>query len=354
MPGTILGATLSAMFPERISRAVLDGVADSFDYMKGGWLTNLQDTDLMFARFADYCFQGGEKHCTMWHPDGPAVIIENFAKVVAHFKANPIGIPGNDTRGPDIVTYSDLKHLFWQRLYNPLSHFPLLATVLHGLSKGNGSALLATKLKGHEEVEKGLPEACKKDGPYSASCFPSGLGLFEATAGIMCSDAEPQTNMTKEEYWEYAQTLMSDSKLIGDTWGTIRVPCTNWHARPKWRYEGDFVNKTAHPIMFIGNTIDNVTPIRNAFRMSKGFEGSVVLHQDSEGHCSTSSPSFCTGRTLRHYFQTGELPAEGTVCKPAAQPFDGFSEDEQPPLPEGETDEALWKAMITLNRAWGV
>lgn len=34
--GTILGATLSAMYPKRIKRALLDGVANSHDYMAGG------------------------------------------------------------------------------------------------------------------------------------------------------------------------------------------------------------------------------------------------------------------------------------------------------------------------------
>lgn len=38
--GTILGATLAAMYPERISRALLDGVADSHDYMAGGTATH--------------------------------------------------------------------------------------------------------------------------------------------------------------------------------------------------------------------------------------------------------------------------------------------------------------------------
>lgn len=342
------------MFPERIARAVLDGVADSFDYMNGEWLTNLQDTDLLIPRFADYCWQGGEENCAVWHADGPAVIIENFGNAVSDLKSHPMGIPGNDTRGPDIVTYSDLKRVFWQYMYNPLANFSKLARILDGISQGNGTALLATKKPAHEKFNKGLPAACEKDGPYSPSCYPDGTGLFEATAGIMCTDAIDQTNMTKAEYWSYAQQLMSDSRLIGDTWGTIRLPCTAWHARPTWRYEGNFVNTTAHPIMLIGNTVDSVTPLRNAFRMAEGFEGSVVLHQDSEGHCSYASPSLCTGRTLRRYFQTGELPAKGTICEPNRLPLDGFSEEEKPALPEGETDEELWRAMVSLNRVWGV
>lgn len=90
--------------------------------------------------------------------------------------------------------------------------------------------------------------------------------------------------------------------------------------------------------------------MRNAITMSKGFEGSAILQQDSEGHCSSAGVSFCTARAIRGYFQTGELPETGTICLPARLPLDGFSEEENPALPEGETDEELWAAMVDMNK----
>ena len=119
---------------------------------------------------------------------------------------------------------------------------------------------------------------------------------------------------------------------------------------PRWRYEGNFTAHTASPVLFVSNTVDNVTPIGNAITMSKGFEGSVVLQQDSIGHCSLSSPSFCTARNVREYFQTGKLPKKGTVCTPDRLPLDGFSEEKEPVIPEGETDEELWRAMVALAK----
>jgi hypothetical protein len=64
----------------------------------------------------------------------------------------------------------------------------------------------------------------------------------------------------------------------------------------------------------------------------------------------TKINSFCTARTVRHYFQTGELPKVGTVCSPERLPLDGFSEEEEPAIPKGETDEELWKAMVGVNK----
>ena len=52
---------------------------------------------------------------------------------------------------------------------------------------------------------------------------------------------------------------------------------------------------------------------------------------------------------MRTYFQTGELPKEDTVCMPNRVPLDGYSEEMDPPLPEGETDEELWKAIVGVD-----
>ena len=43
------------------------------------------------------------------------------------------------------------------------------------------------------------------------------------------------------------------------------------------------VSNTSHPILFIANTADNVTPLRSALANAQGFPGSVVMIQDSYG-----------------------------------------------------------------------
>ncbi|RMX88077.1 hypothetical protein D0869_01892 [Hortaea werneckii] len=361
--GSILGATLSAMFPERIHRAVLDGVADSHDYMAGGWTSNLNDTDLIFAKMAEHCWEGGA-NCALWDEDGPAVIAENVQKIMADIMANPISVPGTEMHGPVVITSNDLKRLFRTVVYWPLRDFPFLARVLHDLSERNGTSLALWLYEQRPEIGKPLSEACLQDGPYSPACFPGG-DSEGASAGIACSDGPgDRLSQTKKEYREYATNLTSQSRLMGESWATIQLPCTAWHARPHWRYEGNFHNKTAHPILFAGNTIDPVTPLQNAFKMASGFEGAGVLHQDSEGHCTYSGLSMCSMKAIRHYFQTGELPGKvgglrdwdgwdgiGALCETDRRPFDGYSGDsEMPELPDGEIDKALWYAMIELNR----
>ncbi|KAK5114140.1 hypothetical protein LTR62_002710 [Meristemomyces frigidus] len=372
--GTVLGATLTAMYPDRINRAVLDGVADSHDYMAGGWATNLRDTDMIWTKLADYCWQGGKKNCPVWHEDGPAVIAQNLAVTLQDLQQNPIGVPQTKSSGPALITANDFARLIFAVVYNPLKIFPLLVQVLHDLSTRNGTSLANWA---HTQRPAGLNEPlsdqCSNDGPYSPACFErdadpkGGIISWDATYAIACSDASStRVNDTKAEFATYVDLLTSQSRLIGAAWAGIMLPCTAWHARAHWRYEGDFHARTAEPILFVGNSIDPVTPLYNAFMMAKGYKGAGVLHQNSEGHCTYGSVSLCSGRAIRRYFQSGELPGKigglkdeewagfGLLCEPDLLPLGGYDGEGPgvPDMPKGEEDEELWKALVGLNRVW--
>ncbi|KAG9672194.1 hypothetical protein KCU99_g2542, partial [Aureobasidium melanogenum] len=349
--GTVLGATLADLYPDRVNRMILDGVVDSFDWYQGTLTTSHQDTDLELDKFAEYCWRGGPNNCSLYHKDGPNSIDQRFSAITQNLKRNPIGVPGTDKFPPDLATYSDLQRLFLGVSYTPLYSFQGLATIMAQLENGDATSLVQGRRGAAEVLASGHSEECLEDGPYSDACNPYIMGDFDdmVMMSILCSDAKPQTNMTKEQYWHYMQDEMKESKMLGDIGARKRLFCTQWHARPRWPYTGHLNATTAHPILFIGNTIDNVTPIRNAYKMSKGFSGSIVLRLDTEGHSSGASVSLCTTKAVRTYFQTGKLPKEGTVCLPNRVPLDGYSEEQDPPLPEGETDEELWKAIVGVN-----
>jgi len=79
--------------------------------------------------------------------------------------------------------------------------------------------------------------------------------------------------------------------------------------------------------------------------MAKGFPDSVVLTQNSDGHCTLSAPSLCVAKYIRRYFQDGILPAPGTVCEVDYLPFIGSvaPDDEMSAL--SEDDKVLLEAM---------
>jgi hypothetical protein len=49
--------------------------------------------------------------------------------------------------------------------------------------------------------------------------------------------------------------------------------------------------------------------------MAMYFEGAVVLEQNSLGHSTGAAYSDCTAGWMQKYFETGELPEQGTVCQ---------------------------------------
>nr|OQO23566.1 hypothetical protein B0A51_09204 [Rachicladosporium sp. CCFEE 5018] len=294
------------------------------------------DTDLEFVKLGEYCWLGGPINCPLYDEDGPAAIIESVAKIIADFVMS-------------------LSRVFRDIVYHPLREFTVTAQILYDISQRNGSSFASYK-RAHLEprLDHALGEACLSDGPYSEAC---GGDDGAASFAIACSDGQSRLGQTKESYREYARKIQAQSRLIGEEWAVIQLACTAWHARPAWRYDGNFTAKTAHPILFVGNTIDPVTPRRNIALMKKGFVGAGELHVDTEGHCTYATVSMCAGRVLREYFQTGKLPKaeEGEqvkVCSPDRLPFDAYTELADVPLSEGETDAEMWEALVGLNRIW--
>ncbi|KAJ5531922.1 hypothetical protein N7494_008474 [Penicillium frequentans] len=299
--GSVLGATFAAMQPGRIHRLVVDGVCDSRDYYAGNWLKNLQDADSTLQKFFEYCHEAGPESCPL-ALDNLHATTAVYYDILADVASNPVAVPESMTRGPDIITYSDVHAMVIQSLYSPMALFPTMARLLADLSHRNGSSFADFKAKNLKAT-------------HEPGYNP------EALSGVLCADGKDIHGIAKGEYREYWKTLRNQSQAVGDEWATVRLPCAGWHVRPNWAFDGSFVQNTSHPLLFIGNSYDPVTPIRNAVTMSSGFSDSVVLQQDSLGHCSTAAPSKCTANFVRLYFQTGELPPLGTICEVDERPF---------------------------------
>lgn len=338
--GTILGNTLVSLFPERIRRAVLDGVADAVDYSASpGWLSNLQNTDEALQMLYQSCFQGGSACPLFQENDTGASSIESRVNgFLDNLAQNPLPTVHNGTT--ELVTYGDVRQVMFKSTYGPTQYYPMLAQILSDLMCGNTTLMIPrlqhVELPGNqEEPEEDAtirePNIRNEAVPFPKEHYQHG---DEATAAILCGDSDPLTSLTKPQFNKYIADLESQSKLFGSLWAKIKLTCTHWPAsiRPSQanRFGGPFKSAASDydprgaPVLFIGNTFDNVTPLRNAHRMSKGHEKSVVLTQESAGHCSVfSAPSECTRKVIRRYFALGELPDKGTICKVDRLPFDG-------------------------------
>lgn len=317
--GTYLGLTFAAMYPDRIHRLRVDGVVDADDYRKVLWTGNLRDTEKEVHQFYYHCARAGFPACALANATGETTVGDVEARtqsIINSLLHNPLPVIGPN---PEVITYSDAKHLIFAGLYMPTINFPVIAKLLAGVEQGNGT-LFADMLRPYHELTCQVgPETYGN----TVTPFNGATGILspDATMAISCADGDDQSWMTKEQYSEYWKDLAQISPAIGPMWAMFRMYCIHYSARPVHRFTAPFEANTSHPILLIGTTADPVTPLKNAFKMSKGYPGSVVLTQNSTGHTSNSVRSSCTVGHIRTYFHTGELPPEGTVCEPDEMPF---------------------------------
>lgn len=224
------------------------------------------------SSFYTYCSQAGPLRCAFHTGKTPNDISARLSALLAKIKRQPLPVPD----GAEIITYSDVKTMIFSSLYKPLYTFPKVAKVLADIEKGDGKSMV--------EYQKEKFECVCEPGkePLSDPGFDSGWA-------IACSDGEVVED-TLEDVHEYLGVLLKQSETMGGRWASIRIGCSGWKIRPEGLvYNGTFAANTSWPLLFVGNSADPVTPIRNARKMSKGYEGAVVLEQNSEGVSSLGS-----------------------------------------------------------------
>ncbi|KZO89839.1 hypothetical protein CALVIDRAFT_569600 [Calocera viscosa TUFC12733] len=94
--GTILGATFSAMFPDKVHRVLLDGVSsarlyttDMFDWGRSG----MDDTNKVWTGFLSSCAKAGPDRCTLAKGnDTESSIRQRFDKMVDSLIEQPVRI----------------------------------------------------------------------------------------------------------------------------------------------------------------------------------------------------------------------------------------------------------------------
>ncbi|KAJ7199294.1 TAP-like protein-domain-containing protein [Mycena haematopus] len=294
--GSVLGATFAAMFPQKVGRLVIDGVVDSEDYFAAKWHTSLIDADKVWMAFIHGCVAAGPSGCPLFAPT-TAELHEKVDQIYASVRARPIPVRTNTSFG--LVDWTMVRSAIFTSLYTPYATFPTLARALADLSEGNGTAMF--KLSEQPAFECG--------------CDPSQYlfeHLREAAFGILCNDGKRLSPEYEDVVAHYRDSSQTSS--WADVWEPLRMPCLAWPQFPKDHFQGPFVANTSFPLLLVGNTADPVTPLWAAKKMSQGFAGSVVLTQDSPGHCSIAAVSICTLKHIRQYFLEGMLPVPGTVC----------------------------------------
>ncbi|KAL2857267.1 TAP-like protein-domain-containing protein [Aspergillus pseudoustus] len=342
--GTVLGATFAALFPDRVERMVLDGVVDSDKYYSGVGSEPVGDADAIFDKFALYCDQLGAE-CPFYAAGGPTAIKESYQELENALLNSSMSVLPSRTRGPEVATWTDLKAVLRIAVYQPLAGFSFLADIASDLLRGNGAKLADFK---HAMRSPTCPsDECLAAGPWSTACQVSGQNELYASSAILCSDAEYMQSADEDSFKQHWRSLQKLSNSVGDYWSHVRLNCAAWSVKPKWGMSVPVSGNTSYPLLFVNNILDPVTPLQSAKHMTGAFPGSVLLQQDSEGHCTLAAPSMCVSTSIRRYFQAGELPAVGTVCNADLKPMLGNSSKIEEEYSTRSMDEAvLYRALL--------
>jgi pimeloyl-ACP methyl ester carboxylesterase len=303
--GTFLGNTFASMFPSRVGKMVLDGVVDADEYLFNLGNVSLHDNEKVMDSFYEYCASAGEPLCPLaYEPDGsfPEKIKERVQFIVQSLYHSPL--PVSSIKGPDVITYSDIKKILFSSLYSPAATFPFIGPLLHQIGIGNGSA---------------LAQGLRPIHVYSCPLSPGNSTMEDVVAqaiqqrialtSILCSDGNDVRNTTFDEFTRHFEFMSKLSPTSGALWVTLPLKCIHWPIRSVYRFTGPFSAKTANPILWIGNTADPVTPLVSARKMRQQFEGSGLVVVEGNGHCSIAvegPAGRCALRRIRGYFQDSE------------------------------------------------
>ncbi|KAL0575361.1 hypothetical protein V5O48_006612 [Marasmius crinis-equi] len=309
--GTALGATLAAMFPDRIERLILDGVLETNAYYSGDWSVQLETADKALQLFFDECFQVGPDKCA-FHASSSDEIKKNVFDLLEAVRLNPVPVYDGPTSAYGIIDYAALKMALQQVTRSPyFGDYPLLAEGLASLKSGNGSAifeLLAQEVYGTNANESALNAA------YTIE------RTRETEIAVSCSDMQEITDKPAD-LLAYFEKINNISVFV-DFLLPQRIRCSGWKIHPQ-HFTGPITGNTSFPILFIANTADPVTPVSTAKSMSERFPGSVVSIQDSGAHTSISAPSQCTIGRIVDYLINGKLPeADSASCPVDVKPFE--------------------------------
>ena len=293
---------------------VLDGVLDFNDYYKSAKdpHVDIGDADLALDNFFGACQAAGPNVCAIW-ANGTRETRMHFFEADQRILEEPIPIAGYG-----LLTWPLWRSGVYNALYRPAEGFPLIAgaarEILDGAAGPNIRAYLSIVQGAASSTDTYLsdPQTGLSNGPNAGtliSCADSGGDSKVPSTIELAADLE-----------RYEQV----SAFFGCISLQYVAICAGANLAAKSRFHGTFANiTTATPILFVGNTADPTTPIRNAHSMAGAFPGSRVLTIKGTGHISHNAvrDSHCATQWIAPYFRNGTLPPIGTVCDGMQAPF---------------------------------
>ncbi|KAI5269521.1 hypothetical protein E4T47_07021 [Aureobasidium subglaciale] len=296
--GTLLGATVAAMFPDKIDRMYLDGNIDPTDYYHGDGSTSLSSFDSAVAQFFDLCADATSPYCPLANGQSGSQLLNAYAQFLADLDANRI--TAKDSTGSLITAYQ-IKEKMFNVLYSP-TKFIGFAIELNDIYKTKTAVSTTSRL-----AKRYNPD------PWTAK----NVSAPNAIKAISGGDYSRTNAATLDRFRDLRKLYISKSNYGGESALGNQYSQETWLVDAKERFGGSFKGiETKTPILFVNTLYDPVTPLDAALSSSSGFLRSVVKRHSGVGHCSNQTPSKALNADIAAYFASAKLPDVSIITNP--------------------------------------
>ncbi|WP_265523463.1 alpha/beta hydrolase [Oerskovia flava] len=320
--GTILGATYSALFPDRVRALVLDGTIDPVEWSGKGSSDSIGTRTRQgagatetFDEFTRLCAEAGSEGCALAALGDPADVVED---VYAALRESPVEVPISEDETVRI-TYGDVVGLAFQSLYNTAG-WQDLALAFAELAVLTGVSGPSMRAQGGDLPIVG--DLLRRLG--LAEDYPSIGGALAS----MCMDTHNPLRS-----WQYPAHADAQDELyphFGRMRAWVGAQCAPVLVRDTDAYTGPWEQTTQEPVLVIGTRFDPATPYSFTEPYAAHYPDARVLTVEGWGH-TTLGASVCADAAIARYLVDGEAPTEAT-CEQDLVPFG-------PALRAAESDE---------------
>jgi pimeloyl-ACP methyl ester carboxylesterase len=296
--GTFIGNTYANLFPNNIRAMVIDGVLDPELWSSGSQiLSDRTNTQKEFDEMLRLCDAAGSD-CAFHNAQGAKARWEALANSV---RANPIDLGNGQFYTYDLLINDAVGAMYSPETWGGSEGFGAFLAQVAGAAEGRqGAALAKARQAFHAHTGR-------------EADYPNGFDGFTST---VCGDSQfPESFRAYQAIGRFAEA----GSRFGPLWWWSNVACADWPVNQD-RYTGPWRTRTSAPVLVVGNFFDGVTSFEGAQASARNLAGSRLLAYAGWGHTAYGRTGCVTG-AIDDYLLNRTLPAPGTVCPAAPNPF---------------------------------
>lgn len=287
--GTVLGATYADLFPQNVGTMILDGAVDPTLSDVEASLGQATGFQRAVESYAASCAK--DRRCDLG--DSRQEVLDTIAGLMESLEDDPIALRDGREFTQGWAFYGLILPLYAE------GNWPALTQGLELWQDGDPSFMVYLADLYFD----------REDGEYTTN---GGQAIY----AVNCLDSDERGTLTPEIVRdELVPRFEKVSPQFGEVlaWGT--VSCSSWpieSVTPQQPTEA----KGAVPILVLGTTLDPATPYEWSQALAKQLESGVLVTREGDGHTAYNAGNACIEKLVDAFLVDGEVPEDGTVCRP--------------------------------------